>query len=378
MILEYSHIFKLLIAIFLSSFIPVTLISFLRVRRTKKETEFARVVDMLAIADDVAEFARSRVAEQYAALDFRLPVCFACLIAALGFVSLLFGANLVVENEGKINFLLTGVSLADSQTLQSMRIQNMAVMSLAFMGAFLWSAQSILHRLNAGDLAPSVYFNAGIRMTLAPILALLVAHLIHGTEALQTMQAGLPAIAFLIGWFPNRALIFLKEQFPLIFRSKLSSDSLPLNMIEGVHTFDRARLNELGIIDAQNLANANFIELVLRTAFNPGQIIDWIGQARLYVYFKEEVIVLRNHQIRTIFDMLIVCRDPKLLEQLSTVTNINALGFQIFCNKLTEDPVVTQLLFFQKRLCFSPEKQTHGDMSGINKKGTNNEKLASQ
>lgn len=363
--IEYSPIFKALIALFLSGLVPVTLLSFLLVRRTKKETEFARVVDMLGIAEDVVEFARNRVAEQYAARDFRMPLLFAWLISILGFVSLLFGADMVVEHEGKVNFLLTGVSLADPDVLQSMRIQNMAVMSLAFVGAFLWSAQSILHRLNAGDLAPSVYFSAGIRMILAPILSLMIAHLIQGVESLHVMQAGLPVIAFLVGWFPNRALIFIKEQFPLIFRNKRSADSLPLNMIEGIHTYDRARLVELGIIDAQNLANANFIELVVRTAFNPGQIIDWIGQAGLYVYFKDDVVVLRKHQIRTVFDMLPVCRDPQLLEKLATVSDINSLGFQLFCNKLTEDPVVKQLLSFQKRLCFAPGKKEHDEEKQI-------------
>ncbi len=353
--IEYSPIFKGFLALFLSGFMPVTLLSFLLVRRTKKAAEFARVVDMLAIAEDVVEFARNRVAEQYAARDYRMPVIFAWLIAILGFVSLLFGADMVVEHEGKVNFLLTGTSLADKDILQSMRIQNMAVMSLAFVGAFLWSTQSILYRLNAGDLAPSVYFSAGIRMILAPILSLMISHLIHGVETFNPMQAALPVIAFLVGWFPNRALIFLKEQFPLIFHSKRSADSLPLNMIEGIHTYDRARLNELGIVDAQNLANANFIELVVRTAFNPGQIIDWVGQAGLYVYFKDDVTLLRKHQIRTVFDMLPVCRDAQLMEKLAAVTKINALGFQLFCDKLTADPVVRQLLIFQKRLCFAPE-----------------------
>jgi hypothetical protein len=279
------------------------------------------------------------------------------LISILGFVSLLFGADMVVEHQGKVNFLLTGVSLADSETLQSMRIRNMVVMSLAFVGAFLWSAQSILHRLNAGDLAPSIYFSAGIRMILAPILSLMLSHLIHGFETLQALQPGLPVIAFLTGWFPSRVLIFLKEQFPLLFPRRRSADALPLNMIEGIHTYDRARLVELGIVDAQNLANGNFIELVVRTAFNPAQIIDWIGQARLYVYFKDEVTLLRKYQIRTVFDMLPVCEDRQCMERLAAVTRLDPLGFQMFCNKLLDDPVIKQLLGFQKRLCFAPQSQ---------------------
>jgi hypothetical protein len=181
-------------------------------------------------------------------------------------------------------------------------------------------------------------------------------HLMHGSDTLQSLQAGLPVIAFLVGWFPNRSLIFQKEHYAVIFHTKRSADSLPLNMIEGVHTYDRARLAELGIIDAQNLANANFIELVVRTAFNPGQIIDWIGQAKLYIYFKDDVALLRKHQIRTVFDMLPLCRDEKLLEGLAGVAKIEPLGCRFFCEKLTSDPVVKQLLSFQKQLCFAPRK----------------------
>lgn len=354
--LEYSPIFKGLLVFFLSSFLPVTMLSFLLVRRTKKAAEFARVVEMLDIAEDVVEFARNRVAEQYAGRDFRLPVSFAWLISLLGFISLLFGADMVVEHQGKVNFLLTGTSLVDPEALQRMRIQNMAVMSLAFVGAFIWSAQNILYRLNAGDLSPAVYFQAGIRMILAPILSLMFSHLMHGSDTLQSLQAGLPVIAFLVGWFPNRSLIFLKEQYAVIFRTKHSADSLPLNMIEGVHTYDRARLAELGIIDAQNLANANFIELVVRTAFNPGQIIDWIGQAKLYIYYKDDVALLRKHQIRTVFDMLPLCGDEKLLEGLAVLTKIDPLGYRFFCEKLTSDPVVKQLLSFQQQLCFAPDR----------------------
>ena len=344
------NIFKGLIVFFLSSFVPVTAVSFLLVRRAKKTAEFARVVDMLGMRVNVAEFARSRVAEQYAAQDYRISVLFAWLMSILGFVSLLFGADLVDKHEGKVNFLLTGTSHLETIAMQTLRIDSMVVMSLAFLGAFVWSAQNILYRLNAGDLAPSVYFSTGIRMTLAPVLALMISHLVMASATLDPLRAGLPAIAFLIGWFPDRALLFLKESFPSVFRDDRSAHELPLSMIEGVSAFDRAKLTELGIADAQNLANANFIELVVRTAFSPGQIIDWIGQAQLYVYFKDDVVALRQHQIRTVFDMLPVGRDSGLLEALAATTRLDATGMRLFCNSQADTPAVEQLLVFQSRL----------------------------
>lgn len=332
---------------------PLTAVSFLLVRRSKKASEFARVVNLLGIATDHAEFARNRVAEQYAATDFRLPVIFVWLICLLGFVSLLFGANLVSESghEGKINFLLTGIAHLETKEMQMLRVDSMVVMSIAFLGAFIWSAQNILYRLSAGDLAPSVYFNSGLRMILAPVLSVMILHLVTGVETLKVLHAGFPAIAFLVGWFPDRALLFLQEQYSAIFRDTRRANSLPLSMIEGIGPFDRARLSDLGISDAQNLANANFIELVVRTAFSPIQIIDWIGQAQLYIYFGDEVLSLRKHQVRTVFDMIPVGRDPEILEKLAAATSINATGIRLFCERQTKEPGVEQLLSFQRRLC---------------------------
>lgn len=361
-----APVFKWLLVFLLSGFIPITVVSFLLVRRRKKATEFARVVDLLGIAANVAEFAQNRVVEQYASNDFRTPVGFAFLVSALGFFSLLFGADLVNEHHAKINFLLTGIFEGEPQAMQKLRIQSMVVMTLAFLGAFIWSAQNILYRLNAGDLAPSVYFNTGIRMVLAPVLSLMVSHLVAGFATLEMLRPGLPAIAFLVGWFPDQALMFLKEQFPTIFRDQHSAHSLPLSMIEGVNTYDRARLIDLGIVDAQNLANANFIQLVVRTAFNPAQIIDWIGQAQLYVCFKDDIAALRKHQIRTVFDMLPVCEDPELLEQISGSTKIDATGLRLFCRRLSDEPGVAQLLAFQRRLCTSDKELLSISVDGGN------------
>ena len=349
--LEAPDIFKGLLVVFLSGFMPVTAVSFLVVRRSKKAAEFARVVDLLGIAVDHAEFARNRVAEQYASSDFRLPVLFAWLVSALGLFSLLFGADLVSKHSGKVNFLLTGIAHLSDNEMQTLRVDSMVVMTLAFLGAFIWSAQNVLYRLNAGDLAPSVYFSAGLRMVLAPVLSLMIWHLVAAVETLNALHTGFPAVAFLVGWFPDRALLFLKERTAAVFRDKHSANSLPLGMIEGVGTFDRARLFDLGISDAQNLASANFIELVVRTAFNPGQIIDWIGQAQLYIYFGDDVLLLRKHQVRTVFDMIPVGRDAEALERLATATSINATGIRLFCARQAEEPGVRQLLAFQRRLC---------------------------
>src|SRR6266487_5574137 len=81
------------------------------------------------------------------------------------------------------------------------------------------------------------------------------------------------------------------------------ADDLPLEMIEGINIAHKIRLNEIGIDNAQNLAEANLLELLIRTPFKPRLLIDWIGQARLYIYFKNDIVNLRKSGIRTIIDL---------------------------------------------------------------------------
>ena len=67
--------------------------------------------------------------------------------------------------------------------------------------------------------------------------------------------------------------------------------------------FSKVRLAEVGIDNAQNLAEANIEELILKTPFNPRLLLDWIAQAKLYVTFKDDIDGLRKAGIRTVFDL---------------------------------------------------------------------------
>jgi hypothetical protein len=75
-------------------------------------------------------------------------------------------------------------------------------------------------------------------------------------------------------------------------------------MIEGVTLFSKVRLSEVGIDNAQNLAEANIEELFLKTPFNPILLIDWIAQAKLYEIFKDDLASLRKAGIRTVIDFI--------------------------------------------------------------------------
>ncbi len=140
-----------------------------------------------------------------------------------------------------------------------------------------WSARDIIRRLISGDLTPSVYYSAGLRMVYAALLSLMLSFLLLAALPISPSDKLIYVVAFLTGM-------------------------LPLDMIEGINGFHAARLSEVGVDNAQNLAEANLLDLLLRTPFNPGQLIDWIAQAKLYAYFKADIEKLRRVGIRTIFD----------------------------------------------------------------------------
>lgn len=157
-------------------------------------------------------------------------------------------------------------------------------------------------------------------------------------------MGSLPVVAFLTGMFPERGIHYLKERVK-IFSDKgiLKAENLPLDMIEGINIFHKVRLEEVGIDNAQNLAKANLVELLVRTPFKPKEIIDWIGQARLYLYFKSEVKKLREVGIRTIFDFKIIGSTEGQLSEVAQSIKISELRLNSVYQIIKDDPGVDRL-----------------------------------
>ena len=95
---------------------------------------------------------------------------------------------------------------------------------------------------------------------------------------------------------------------------------LPLGMIEGMTNYDIFRLEELGIDTCYDLANTDFIPLLLRTSYGARELIDWILQAKLCVRFGDAVGDLRARGIRLITDL--EGYDEEFLKTLATETSL--------------------------------------------------------
>ena len=114
--------------------------------------------------------------------------------------------------------------------------------------------------------------------------------------------------------------------------------------------FNKIRLAEIGIDNAQNLALANFTETVLKTPFNPRMILDWIAQAKLYIIVKDGIVELRKVGIRSVFGLIAACQDDQM-EQLNTLSGKIGTDLSMVCKDLKERPDIQDLLEIREKLC---------------------------
>jgi hypothetical protein len=198
-------------------------------------------------------------------------------------------------------------------------------------------------------------------MIYAAFLSLMLSFLLESMPTKEYTREILPVVAFLTGMLPEQALVYIRERVGIFSERKTNKAyDFPLQMIEGINMFHRIRLSEGGIDNAQNLAEANIVQLLLKTPFNPSQLIDWVAQSKLYIYFRSDIEVLRTAGIRTVFDLCQICDNKQYIEQLASNSGLSSLSLNIVCQRMREDQSVSRLLEFENKLNFmiSPERDS--------------------
>jgi len=331
----------------LTSFMPLTAYSFFNFRLKQKDAEYRRILQQLGYTGKNAPAYVPTIAKEYTAHDYIMPVAFATFMTLLGSMVLVMGPGLVGRPD--LSLVLIGPSLAtmqfDDATALGTKLQTMLIIAMAFSGAYVWSIQNVFRRLATVDLPPGAYYGVAVRMLFSIFVALMLYYLLMPEMKSSYFQNVLPVTAFLAGMFPQRALQYIQERvhFTSQRQSETRSDPLPLSMIEGIEIFQRVRLGELGIDNAQNLAQVNAIELLLRTPFNPRVIWDWIGQARLYLFFKEDMNRLRGAGVRTIFEFRKLGQDETLLSALAKSSDIPIERLKVVAKLVHDDADLRKL-----------------------------------
>ena len=188
-----------------------------------------------------------------------------------------------------------------------MKSDEINMIFAAFLGAYIFAIQELIRRYNTFDLLPQVYSSIFVRMVIATSV-------VGVGTAIITVDGGNTGlafvIAFLIGIFPQRGIDWLSERSNSIISTQQRPSSVrPLDTIIGISGWHKARLVEMGIDDAQNLATVDIRKLLLTTQFDTQAIVNWIDQAILYVKVGEKIDSLRSSQIMTFSEAHAVIRD---------------------------------------------------------------------
>jgi hypothetical protein len=323
--------FKLFVAIALYLFLPLTAFAYFFSRRQRRVIEVNR---MLAILNVDPTYARAYAPDSLA--SYLLAVSYASIIACIGLVLLFFSREI-----GLANGDFPTVKMSDVEFPQH---GSRIVFAMAFLGVYLSGLQHIYRRYAASDLSPTLYYGFGMRVIFAAVVAMVIYNaysaLSGGDQADGGITANIwPALAFLIGTFPQRGMRYLAEKVPML--SQASDPSVrpaPLEMIEGIEAHDVMRLEELGIDTCYDLATADFVPLLLKTPYSGRQLIDWILQAKLCVYFGDTVKDLRRFGIRTLVDL-----DALTAEEIETLPHDTAVTSNVLSRAISSMRTSTEI-----------------------------------
>ena len=288
--------FKLIVFIALYAFVPLTALTYYLSRRRRRVIEIDRVLALLEV-----DPAYRKAYEPDKAGTYFSAVTYLSVVVVVGLSLLLFSRQIgLVDGEfpsaklGEVDFPQQGSRI---------------VLAMAFLGVYLSSLQHIFRRYAATDLTPTLYYGSSVRMIFASMVALVIYNaysaLAGGGDSDQGITATIwPALAFLIGVFPQQGLRWLTDRTQMLSPARDTSvRPAPLEMVEGIEDHDVLRLEELGIDTCYDLASADFVPLLLKTSYSARQLVDWILQAKLCVYFGDAVKDLRRLGIRTVIDL---------------------------------------------------------------------------
>jgi hypothetical protein len=353
--MDATLIYKILTIVVMAGFLPLCALTYYNYRLGQRKLEIERILKILEITSDYKNIYTFDIGRRH----YAISVLFATSVAIVGLCSLFLSAELKLGQEP--NILLGKVLVADMKgeydkaTLQ--RYQHGALMAfgVGFFGAYLWGLQNIIRRYSMNDLLPAAFFRFGLRMIFSSVVALLIYHAVGGFNGeygsadkranellLPTSDGLLLLLVFMVGMFPQRGINWMVAKINISDTDKHPTvEPLPLEMIEGMTSYDKERLEELGIDSCYDLSVADFIPLLLKTPYGSRELINWLLQAKLCVRFGSSVGELRKQGFKTIADL--EGMDETFMEQLVRDSSLSLTSLKRATHATVSDHNITRL-----------------------------------
>ncbi len=227
---------------------------------------------------------------------------------------------------------------------------SFVAIGMAFFGSYVYMLYRLLDRVNNNDLYPISFYYYAARFIIACIVAVVFRHVAHLFGIDNSM---IVLIGFTSGIAPDLFIVAMsRKAFQLIKvigyqpdpKKTLLPTSMNLFMIEGMTRDKIDRLNELGIDSAQTLAQRNPLLLWTRLPYDLSQLVDWMAQAQLYVWAKEEKTkALRDRSINNIFDLRECLRQSETHADLAKFLGVSESLVAAYGGNLDQAPSFTRL-----------------------------------
>ena len=343
---DFTFLSRATIVFIIAGFMPLMAISFFYLMMDKKQKKYDKAMTEMGLSTT------RKIRDTYSPGKYILPVGFATLICLLAAANMIFTEKFAANITDSL--LLTGAQYGRENV--ALVNQSLGVVSWAFIGGFIWSAQNIVRRLINYDLAPNVFFSAGVRIILATAVALVLSFLVGQESAASgifNFSGSLPALGFLSGMFPERILNYLVKTYEKYISStdtQLNTKILSLYNIQGMSLSHKERLAEASIDNAQNLATASLTQLLIETPYEARQLLDWIGQAKLLCYAQNDIDKLRSVGIRSVFDLQKGEKSPAMLQRISDSIGMNQPLLHVLREQVMDDEGIRALYAFQQRI----------------------------
>lgn len=252
--------------------------------------------------------------------------------------------RLIIASSGMIivtyfgaDALLTGMQVAaagieTTATAPELRTHLSLIGGLAFAGAYLAAIRGFMRGLAVFDLSAFTFIRYTVESIVSVVFVMALFRALPdptfglslaGTNVPTTGEAAAATsngqaisriwliLAPVLGYLPDSATKFALLRLQSLAWVKMDDDRFnkitritPLDALDGIDYATRFRLQECGIYDVQGLATYNPIMLHIESPYGIYQAVDWIAQAQLcHLVGLEKFLVLRELQIRTIFDL---------------------------------------------------------------------------
>lgn len=205
-----------------------------------------------------------------------------------------------------------------------------------FAGAYLWCLLDLLQRYRAFDLTPISLHFLWLRLLAGPVVS--------AVFAAQIREPGDLVLAFVVGVFPLQKLAQLARATAQQ-HLKLGNEPAEqpnLHKLQGLTRDVIGRLEEEGCFSTQHLANADPVNLLIKTGFEWKVILDIVDQAILYNYVGDKLEALRPIGVRGAIE-LVELSDPKndeMILLIATELGQKPVAVEKLIYTLREDPQV--------------------------------------